>query len=226
MMNTIPDFNPKAFIFDLNGTMIDDMQFHAKAWTTILNDSLGAGLTSEQVKLQMYGKNSELLDRVFGKGHFSKEREEQISMEKEHLYQSDYLNHMKLIDGLHGILVQALGNGIKMAIGSAAIPFNIDYILDNLDIRHYFEAIVSADDVKISKPDPETFLKAAELLDVPADRCIVFEDAPKGVEAAKNAGMEVVVLTTLHDKEDFEPGPHIIGFVSDYTDPILANLFL
>lgn len=224
-MNNPLDFSPKAFIFDLNGTMIDDMQFHAKAWGSILNDSLGANLTPEQVKLQMYGKNSELLDRVFGKGNFSKEREDEISMKKEHIYQADYLPYMKLIDGLHGILVQALGNGIKMAIGSAAIPFNIDYILDNLDIRHYFEAIVSADDVKISKPDPETFLRAAELLNVPADKCVVFEDAPKGVEAARNAGMKVVVLTTLHSKEDFEPGPHIIGFVSDYTDPLLSNLF-
>lgn len=225
MTNTL-NFSPKAFIFDLNGTMIDDMQFHAKAWTTILNDSLGANLTAEQVKLQMYGKNSELLDRVFGEGHFSKERADEISMEKEYLYQADYLNHLQLIDGLHGILVQALGHGIKMAIGSAAIPFNIDYILDNLDIRHYFEAVVSADDVKISKPDPETFLKAAELLNVSTNKCIVFEDAPKGVEAAKNAGMKVIVLTTLHVQEDFEPGPHIVGFVSDYTDPLLTTLFL
>jgi beta-phosphoglucomutase len=224
-METSIDFKAKAFIFDLNGTMIDDMQFHAKAWTGILNDDLNAGLTPEQVKLQMYGKNSELLERVFGKNHFTEEQGEEISMKKELSYQADYLPHMKLIDGLHGFLVNAMGEGIKMAIGSAAIPFNIDYILDNLDIRHYFEAIVSADDVEISKPDPETFLKAAELLSVPAKKCIVFEDAPKGVEAARNAGMKVVVLTTLHSMEDFEPGPHIIGFVSDYTDPLLEKLF-
>jgi beta-phosphoglucomutase len=224
-METTIDFKAKAFIFDLNGTMIDDMQFHAKAWTGILNDDLDAGLTPEQVKLQMYGKNSELLERIFGKNHFTEEQEEEISMKKELSYQSDYLPHMKLIDGLHSFLVNAMGEGIKMAIGSAAIPFNIDYILDNLDIRHYFEAIVSADDVEISKPDPETFLKAAELLSVPAHECIVFEDAPKGVEAARNAGMKVVVLTTLHSMEDFEPGPHIIGFVSDFTNPLLEKLF-
>jgi beta-phosphoglucomutase family hydrolase len=218
-------FRPKAFIFDLNGTMVDDMQFHAKAWTSILNDDLGADLTPEQVKLQMYGKNTELLERVFGKGKFSKEREEEIFLKKEQKYQAEYLPHMKLIDGLHGIFVEALGRGIKIAIGSAASPFNINYILDNLDIRHYFEAIVSADDVKASKPDPETFLKAADLLGVPAHECVVFEDAPKGVEAAKNAGMRAIVLTTLHDKNDFEPGSHIIGFISDYTDPLLLRLF-
>ena len=113
---------PKAFIFDLNGTMVDDMQFHAIAWASILNDDLGANLTAEQVKTQMYGKNSELLARVFGEGHFEKEREEEISLEKERRYQADYLDHMKLINGLHGFLVQALGHSIKMAIGSAALP--------------------------------------------------------------------------------------------------------
>jgi beta-phosphoglucomutase len=224
-MDNAARFIPKAFIFDLNGTMIDDMQFHAKAWTSVLNDDLGAGLTPEQVKLEMYGKNSELLERVFGKGRFSKENEDEIFLKKEQNYQAEYLPHMKLIDGLHGILVQALGQGIKIAIGSAASPFNINYVLDNLDIRHYFEAVVSADDVKVSKPDPETFLKAAQLLNVPANQCVVFEDAPKGVEAAKNAGMKAIVLTTMHDKEDFEPGPHIIGFISDYTDPLLSSLF-
>jgi beta-phosphoglucomutase len=225
MMSDNSVLQPKAFIFDLNGTMVDDMQFHAIAWESILNDDLGANLTAEQVKMQMYGKNSELLARVFGEGHFEKEREEEISLEKERRYQADYLDHMKLINGLHGFLVQALGHSIKMAIGSAALPLNIDYILDNLDIRHYFEAIVSAEDVKLSKPDPETFLKAAEILKVSPNQCIVFEDAPKGVEAARNAGMRVVVITTMHRKDEFEQGPHIIGFIDDYTDNLLAKLF-
>jgi beta-phosphoglucomutase len=224
-MDNSVKFSPKAFIFDLNGTMIDDMQFHAKAWTSVLNDDLAAGLTAEQVKLQMYGKNSELLERVFGKGRFSEKEQYEIFLKKELNYQADYLPHMKLVDGLHGVLVQALGQGIKLAIGSAASPFNIDYVLDNLDIRQYFEAILSADDVTFSKPDPETFLKAAKLLNVPTDQCIVFEDAPKGVEAAKNAGMKAVVLTTMHEREDFEQGSHIIGFISDYTDPLLSGLF-
>jgi beta-phosphoglucomutase len=225
MMSDNSVLQPKAFIFDLNGTMVDDMQFHAIAWESILNDDLGANLTAEQVKMQMYGKNSELLARVFGEGHFEKEREEEISLEKERRYQADYLDHMKLINGLHGFLVQALGHSIKMAIGSAALPLNIDYILDNLDIRHYFEAIVSAEDVKLSKPDPETFLKAAEILKVSPNQCIVFEDAPKGVEAARNAGMRVVVITTMHRKDEFEQGPHIIEFIDDYTDNLLAELF-
>jgi len=95
-----------------------------------------------------------------------------------------------LLPGLHEFLEAAHQNQIPMAIGSAAIPFNIDFVLDNLNIRHYFKAIVSADDVVLSKPHPETYLNVAELLNInPAD-CLVFEDVPKGAEAALNAGMK------------------------------------
>src|SRR5436305_9395026 len=90
----------KAFIFDLNGTMIDDMQYHVKAWYHVLNDELGAGLTREQVKSHMYGKNSELLIRVFGKDKFTREEMDRISIEKEKRYQQEYRPHLQLIPGL------------------------------------------------------------------------------------------------------------------------------
>lgn len=215
----------KAFLFDLNGTMIDDMEFHAKAWYNILNDDLNANLSYADVKREMYGKNSELLHRIFGAGHFSPEREVELSFEKERRYQKAYQPHLALIKGLSAFMEKAKQQQIKMAIGSAAIPFNIDFVLDNLNIRTYFDAIVSANDVAISKPDPETFLKGATALQVEAQHCVVFEDAPKGVEAALNANMPCVVLTTMHQKEDFSAYPNIIAFVKDYEDPILAQLF-
>lgn len=219
------NLSPQAFLFDLNGTMIDDMHFHAKAWYQILNDDLGAGLTWDEVKVQMYGKNSELLDRIFGRERFSVAEVKELSVEKERRYQQAYFPHLGLINGLNTFLDNARENGIKMAIGSAAIPFNIDFVLDNLNIRPYFQAIVSADDVTDSKPDPETFLKAAQLLGVAPSACVVFEDAPKGVEAAQNAGMACVVLTTAHEKEDFSQYTNVLCFVKDYNDPYLQQLF-
>ena len=207
----------KAFLFDLNGTMIDDMEYHATAWSDILNNDLNAGLTYQQVKAQMYGKNEELLIRIFGKDHFTQEKMNEISLEKERRYQDAFLPELKLINGLHAFLDAAKEQGIKMAIGSAAITFNIDFVLDNLNIRSYFDAIVSADNVKISKPDPETFLNCAELLGVNPEKCIVFEDAPKGVEAAANAGMKSVVLTTMHESNEFQAYKNIITFIKDYA---------
>ncbi|RYE22456.1 MAG: HAD family phosphatase, partial [Sphingobacteriaceae bacterium] len=129
-----------AFLFDLNGTMIDDMEFHGNAWFDILNNDLGAGLSQEQVKKEMYGKNPELLERVFGKNKFSAEEVEMYSMRKELDYQAKYKPHLKLLPGLDDFLEKANQQEIKMAIASAAIPFNIDFVVDNLGLRRYIQA--------------------------------------------------------------------------------------
>ena len=216
--------SPRALIFDLNGTMINDMEFHIQAWTYILNDELKAGLTHDQVKNQMYGKNSELFIRVFGEGKMTNDEMEYWSMEKEKRYQQAYRPYLQLIDGLDEFLKRAYEAKIPVGIGSAAIPFNIDFVLDQLDIRKYFSAIVSAEDVEISKPNPETFLKAARLLNTAPADCLVFEDAPKGVEAARNAGIPCVVLTTLHGRNDFPLTDHVAAFIKDYNDPFVAGI--
>jgi beta-phosphoglucomutase family hydrolase len=208
----------KAFLFDLNGTMVDDMEYHAKAWSDILNNDLKAGLTYNEVKAQMYGKNDELLVRVFGENYFEPKKMQELSIEKERRYQRAYKSDLKLINGLEQFLKEAKQQGIKLAIGSAAIPFNIDFVLDNLDIRNYFSAIVSADDVSVSKPDPETYLKCAEELGIDPADCLVFEDAPKGVEAASNAGMNTVVITTMHNMDEFDEYENVVAFIDDYCN--------
>lgn len=214
----------KAFLFDLNGTMIDDMAYHIHAWHRIVNE-LGAGLTLDQMKRECYGKNHEVLDRIFP-GRFTMEEKDRMSIEKEKQYQEEFRPHLRLLNGLAHYLEEAKQQRIKMAIGSAAIMFNIDFVLDGLHIRHYIDTIVSADDVAFSKPHPETFLKCAAGLHAVPEDCIVFEDAPKGVEAAANAGMKCVVLTTMHPKEDFVAYSNIIAFADDYTDPAVLSLLM
>lgn len=214
MVNPTKSIFPKAFLFDLNGTMIDDMDYHINAWHRILNE-LGANLNLERVKAECYGKNNELLERIFP-GRFSEEEKNRMSIEKETEYQQLFKPHLKLLPGLHDFLQKAKERNIKMAIGSAAIMFNIDFVLDNLNIRHYFDAIVSADDVSLSKPNPETYLLCAKQLNILPQDCLVFEDAPKGVEAAANAGMDCFVLTTMHEKNEFEGYRNIIGIEKDF----------
>lgn len=213
----------KAFLFDLNGTMIDDMQYHIKAWHGILNE-LGANISMERMKEECYGKNDELLERMFP-GRFTIEEKQVMSLEKEKQYQQQFKPYLKLLPGLDAFLADAKRNNIPMAIGSAAIMFNIDFVLDNLHIRDHFSALVSADDVAVSKPDPETFVKCAERLSVEPTNCIVFEDAPKGVESAKRAGMKAVVLTTMHEEHEFIENDHVLLFVKDFTDERLRSLF-
>jgi beta-phosphoglucomutase family hydrolase len=214
----------KAFIFDLNGTMIHDMEYHTRAWQHLFNHDLGGQFTWEEVKPQMYGKNQEVLVRMFGADRFTGEEMDRLSLEKEKRYQAEFLPHLALLPGLMEFLEAAHRQGIPMAIGSAAIPFNINFVLDNLRIRHYFQAIVSADDVVLSKPHPETFLKAAAQLRADPADCIVFEDVPKGAEAARNAGMAAVVLTTTHQAAEFAHLPNVLHFAPDFTDEFFKIL--
>jgi len=213
----------KGFLFDLNGTMIDDMQYHVKVWHRIFNE-LGANISMERMKAESYGKNHEVIERVMP-GRFSEEEKTEMSFAKERQYQKEYKPHLNLIDGLDLFLEKAYQQNIKMAIGSAAIMFNIDFVLDGLDLRKYFSVIVSADDVKKSKPDPETYLKCAEALKVSPDECNVFEDAPKGVESAQNAGMRSVVLTILHEQHEFDQYKNIVAFGKDYKEKDILNFF-
>jgi len=212
----------KAFLFDLNGTMIDDMPYHIKAWHRILNH-LGATISLERMKEECYGKNEELLERIFP-GRFSESEKKQMGIAKEKEYQRVFRSELRLISGLHKYLHDAHNAGIKTGIGTAAIMANVDFVVDGVHIRHYIDAIVSADDVHESKPNPETFLKCAELLQVEPKACLVFEDSPKGAECAFNAGMDCVIITTLHQPEEFSTSKNVIGFISNFDDPFIKNL--
>ena len=98
--------NRKAFIYDLNGTMINDMNYHIDAWHRILTN-LGANLSLETMKAECYGKNSELLERIFP-GRFSKEEIDRMSREKEKAYQQAFAPQLKLINGLDAFLKGAM----------------------------------------------------------------------------------------------------------------------
>ncbi|MCB2377177.1 HAD family phosphatase [Hymenobacter sp. BT635] len=214
----------KAFLFDLNGTMIHDMDYHTDAWHHIFNHELGGSFTREEVKPQMYGKNQEVLVRMFGPNRFTAAEMDELAFRKEQRYQQEFRPHLALLPGLAEFLERAHQQGILMAIGSAAIPFNIDFVLDTLGIRRYFGAVVSADDVTLSKPHPETFLKAAAQLGVAPEDCIVFEDVPKGAEAALHAGMKAVILTTTHEQHEFMHLPNILHFAADFRAEAIESI--
>lgn len=219
-------YNLKAFIFDFNGTIIDDMPYHLDAWNYIINEKLQGKLSIEAIKKNMYGKNEEVLERVFGPGRFSEKKMQEISLEKEAKYREAYFPNLQLISGLPSFFQQAIYHNIKLAIATASNAYNLDQILDQMNIRKYFSAIVHADEVENSKPDAETFLKAAKKLKVAPEDCLVFENAPKGVEAAQNANMRTMVITTTHEPADFLSYTAVDGFIKDYSDPSLRALIV
>jgi beta-phosphoglucomutase len=205
----------KAILFDMDGTIINNMAYHLKAWERMVEE-LGGTLRGPALLAELYGSNRGVVDRIFGQGQFSDEKVQWIGDTKEAYYRELYRPHIRLIEGLPAFLAHCHSLGIPMALGTASNMPNIDLTLDTLGIRHYFGAVVSADDVSQGKPHPETYLKAAaQLGQSPAD-CLVFEDVPKGVQAAANAGMQAVVITTTHQPHEFEGFGNILRFIADY----------
>jgi beta-phosphoglucomutase family hydrolase len=205
---------PLALLFDMDGTMIDNMGIHNECWQETLR-IYGLPLSLEEVKATCHGKNQDIIDRLF-EGKFSAEEAKKIADEKEALYRERFANQLTLLEGLEELLKTVQQAGIPMGIGTAAPPENVAFALEHLQIRSYFKAVVDANQVKNGKPAPDVFLKVAELLGVPPERCLVFEDSPTGARAAFHANMKTIILTTTHQPEEFESIETVLGFIPNY----------
>lgn len=204
----------KAIIFDMDGTMIDNMMVHHRAWHKKLN-ALGLDMSLEEVMEKVHGVNVEILERLFG-DRFTPEERVQISWEKEEAYREIYRPELKLIPGLADFLQELTRSDLKMAVASAAPPENVDFVMDNLDLRRHFPVILHSDSVTKGKPHPEIYLKTAERLGIQPSECVVFEDSPVGSTAASKAGCSVVVVTTTHTEADFKDIPNIKAYIEDF----------
>jgi beta-phosphoglucomutase len=111
-----------------------------------------------------------------------------------------------------------------MAIGTAAPPENANFVLDNLQLRPYFQGIFHSESVTKGKPDPEIFELAASSMGLKARDCLIFEDSVTGAEAAKRAGAQAVIVTTTHTQEEFSSYAHILRFITDYEGLRLRDL--
>jgi HAD superfamily hydrolase (TIGR01509 family) len=212
----------KGIIFDLDGTMVDNMMIHHQAWQRKLS-TLGMEFTIQEVMEQIHGINEEIVLRLFG-DRFTEQERAQISWDKELEYRNIFKQDLKLIEGLPEFLQEVKDSGIPMAIGTAAPPENVDFVLDNLNIRNYFSSVLHSRNVSKGKPDPQIFVDSAKNLDVPIEDCVVFEDRLVGALAAQNAGCPAIVVTTTHQQPEFVHFPHILKFIKDYQGLRLKDL--
>jgi beta-phosphoglucomutase family hydrolase len=194
------DFTNRAFIFDMDGTLVDNMHFHTEAWGKMLAEN-GVKINAHDFLVKTAGKtNREILPSVFGE--ISDEKILELGERKETLYRELFLPHRKAVAGATEFLEDAQRLGVKMAVATSAPIANMEFILDGLELRRFFGAITTADDITNGKPHPEIFLKSAEKLSVEPKNCLVFEDAIGGFEAAHRAGMKAVGIATVNRIED------------------------
>lgn len=190
-----------AFVFDLDGTIVDNCRYHVLAWQ-MFSGRIGRPLTEEQILGWMGATNRTYLERILGRP-VTDEEARRFEDEKESLYRERYAPHMKLAPGLRDLLDYAGKKGVPCAVASGAPRQNIDFILDGLSIRGDFACAVDASMYTRGKPAPDCFLTAARMLGADPAGCLVFEDAVGGVRAAREAGMRSVALAgTTASRED------------------------
>ncbi|MAZ26277.1 MAG: beta-phosphoglucomutase [Cytophagaceae bacterium] len=205
----------RAIIFDMDGTMIDNMMVHHRAWQLKLA-SLGLELTIDEVIAEVHGINEEIMQRLFG-DRFTKEEADRIAWEKEKQYRDIIADRIRLLDGLQHFLDACKKAGVPMGIGTAAPPENVEFGIERLNLQPYITTTVHSKMVSKGKPDPEVFKKVADGLNVPLHECLVFEDSPTGARTAHNGNCPVIVLTTTHKPAEFSTIPAVRGFIQDYS---------
>ena len=212
----------QALIFDMDGTIVDNMQVHTAVWLELLAE-FGINMTQLQFQAATAGNtNGELLRKLIDP-QMSEARVAEIAHEKETRYRERFRPYLQPLAGLEPLLQEAQQANVTLAVATAANGPNIEYVLDGLDLRRYFATVVGADDVKRGKPEPDLFLLVAERLGLSPERCLVFEDSLAGLEAAHRAGMHSVAITTSHPAEEMMIHPTVRQAIPDFTHFQLAN---
>ena len=208
-------YETRAFIFDMDGTLVDNMRFHTKAWTTMLAEN-GIKNDGHDFLVKTAGKtNREIIPAFFENA--TEAELLKLGNRKEALYRDLFLPERKTVKGAIEFLERSQKLGIKMAVATAAPVANMEFILDGLDLRRFFDAITTAADVIQGKPHPEGFLISAEKLGIKPENCLVFEDAVNGFEAAHNAGMKSIGIATVNSTEEILKLDSVIEAHEDFT---------
>ena len=183
----------KACLFDLDGVIVDTAKYHFIAWKEMAAE-LGFDFTETENELLKGVSRMRSLDILLGIGKITKTDAEKLELaESKNQRYLEYVRKMsdeEILPGVTRFLDDLRSNGILIALGSASK--NAPLILERIHLKEKFDAIVDGNSVSRAKPDPEVFLKGAELLKVQPSECLVFEDAQAGIEAALNGGMKVI----------------------------------
>jgi HAD superfamily hydrolase (TIGR01509 family) len=204
-----------AVLWDLDGTIVDSAEYHWQSWRDTLALE-GFVLSRSEFDGSFGQRNDRVLCQILG-DKLSREAIERIGSAKEELYRK--LVRTRGLSLLPGVGLTYLRDGAWLqCVASSAPRENIETVLSQVNIIHFFEAIVSAEEIEHGKPDPEVFLLAAERVDVDPQHCIVIEDSPAGIEAASKAAMRSIGVLTTHSQLDAD-------IVVESLEALSSNVF-
>lgn len=207
----------KGALFDMDGTLVDNTAVHVRAFEIFCDRY---GIEDWQQKLTtVFGMGNDDILQLIMPDEVSRKGVPALADEKEAIYREIYAPEIRPVEGLVDLLRRLRAAGIPCAVGSSGMKANVDFVLDTCNIREYFAAQVSGDMVSRCKPDPEIYLKAAKALGINPSECVIFEDAPAGIEAARRAGAgRIVALATTLPREKLEREAGVDLIVDNFAD--------
>ncbi|MGQ4873905.1 MAG: HAD family hydrolase [Promethearchaeia archaeon] len=201
-----------CIIFDMDGVLADTGTIHYESWVK-LAEEIGYKFSREFFEKTFGQQSPEIVRKLVGNNEDPETINKWANL-KEKYYRDMVKDKLEPLPGAIELIKGLKKTGFKLALGSSGPPENVYLLLDTLKIKQYFDAIITAADVKNGKPAPDVFLKAAKKTDVKPENCVVIEDAPVGITAAKRAGMKVIALTTTHDGTTLKDADLIIKDLS------------
>ncbi|MFO1414963.1 MAG: HAD-IA family hydrolase [Burkholderiales bacterium] len=204
-----------AFLFDMDGTMVDSMPWHARSWE-LLGREVGAPPPDADFFHRTSGMTGLEVMRLYVPGRSEGELHALVAR-KEAIYRALFAPVFSEVQGFMAFARRARAAGARLACATAGGPDNIAFVHGHLACDGLFDAVVGAHDVARGKPHPDLFLLAAERLGVAPAHCLVFEDAPHGIEAARRAGMRAVALATTVPANELGAPAHVVARAADFT---------
>ena len=222
----MPDRPALAVLWDVDGTLVDTAELHFQAWQRLAAE-IGKTYSREDFTATFGWRNVEIFPRVFGP-EYTPAQIDELGERKELYYRAEAEKGLDLLPGVLKLVAELKAAGIAQAVGSSAPRGNVDLILKMTGLDKFIKASVAMEDVSRGKPDPEVFLTAAKKLSVDPKNCLVFEDAPVGIRAAKAGGMKAVGITFIghHPAEKLlaEGADLIVNCLTDVTAETVTKL--
>ena len=189
----------KGIIFDMDGTIVDSLPYHYKAWKIFFKENKVENF-SEKLKDYKGGGTLDLLTTVLGNNYSKKELKSMVD-DKEIIFRDIYKNNVIPIEGFIQMLESIKSQKILVGLASNAIRKNVKMILNELKIYNEFESIICGDEVENGKPNPEMFNKTAKIFKLDKKDCLIFEDSIEGLQGAVNSGIDAIgVKSSSSDK--------------------------
>lgn len=206
------DFSIYGILFDMDGVLIDSGEAHFQAWHQ-LGEEVGVPHTREFFRQTFGMHNAQILPKWLGR-KLDEDELTRLADRKEALYRQLVSTQASAIEGAVPLVGELRRQGFRLAVASSGPRANIELCLRALELEDVFDALSTGDDVSEGKPHPEVFLLAARKLGLPPGQCLVIEDAPAGVEAARRAGAACLALTSTRPAVELSAADLVVSKLS------------